>query len=37
VTREQAQRPMHRPFAALALVAAFVIIGSVAACSASAE
>ncbi len=37
MTRQLAQRPMRRPFAGLVLVAALVIIASVAACSASAE
>ncbi len=37
MTRQPTRRPMRRPFAALALIAALVIIGSVAACSASAE
>ena len=37
MTRQPTRRPMRRPFAALALIAALVIIGSVAACSESAE
>ena len=37
MTRQQAQRPMRRAFAALALVLALVVMGAVAACSASAE
>jgi heat shock protein HslJ len=37
VTRQPAQRPIHRPSAVLALLAVLVVMGAVAACSASAE
>jgi heat shock protein HslJ len=37
VISQPTPRPMRRPFAALALVAALVVVGAVAGCSASAE